>query len=88
MAKPRCSITHDRCPIDYYWQDEIWEPQENCPLGKYKSSSIVYRPDNPHISRSGNGKQITATINDTCRYYGIARAKELKKEFEDNKEAF
>ena len=46
-----------------------WDGGDSCPIQKYRDSS-----------RREGGRLI---IDDYCRYYGITRAKELQKAFEE-----
>jgi hypothetical protein len=80
----KCSLTHEGCP--FYGGG--WGTGELCK--NYKNSDIIYRENNPHYSKSRGreDRKIYATFDDTCRYYGIARSKELKAEFEKNGEVY
>lgn len=90
----KCYLTRSTCPAEGCFEnitpEQIEFINERCPECSYKSSSIVYAPCNPHYHTWSNGETHTVSmrLDDTCRYYGIARAKELKKEYERNREEF
>lgn len=74
----KCSITHEYCPF----QDAFWahgmagsNAADNCPIEKYADSSRPYT--DAERERTG----ASYIIDDTCRYYGISRSKELRKHF-------
>ena len=48
----------------------FWDDGDSCPILKYKDSS----------RETDTGK----LFDDTCRYYGIVRAKELQKIFKED----
>ena len=64
----KCSLTHEKCGA---MAAGFYDSGDSCPLREYKSSSRYYEP-----GEDEHGAQ--AIIDDTCRYYGIARAAELK----------
>lgn len=87
----KCSITHEKCPCYCNYEGYGTFPEPGlCPVNAYKSSTIIYKADNPHYSKCAGHEntRISMTVSETCRYYGIARAKELRKEFEKNREDF
>lgn len=61
----KCSLTKEQCGAD---SAGYWDYGDSCPIEKYKDSTRT-RPDG------------IALIDDHCRYYGIARAKKISKEF-------
>ena len=64
----KCSLTHEKCgAVDA----GFWDDGDSCPLRRYKSSSRLEREQEEDV----------ILIDDTCRYYGIARTKELQKYF-------
>lgn len=62
----KCSLTREHCPVTCFEYGG-----DACPTGQYKDSSRYYDPGESEHSAQ-------AIIDDTCRYYGIARAAELK----------
>lgn len=45
----------------------FWDYGDSCPIRRYKNST--------------RQEEDALYINDTCRYYGIARAKELQRKY-------
>ena len=64
----KCAITHEKCGAD---DAGFWDNGDSCPIQKYKHSSYYYDPGE---SKSGS----KVLMDDTCRFYGIARAEKLK----------
>lgn len=66
--KPLCSRTRQPCPV---YQDACDTRGDDCPAQLYKGSSYYYAP-----GESISGAQ--GKIDNTCRYYGIKRAWEIR----------
>ncbi len=64
----KCFITRDYCKAI---DAGFWDNGDSCPIQRYKNSSYEIEQDYFYIS-------------DTCRYYGIERAKELQKIFKED----
>lgn len=75
----KCTITGNYCPF----QGDFWDTalagtvaNDNCPIQKYKSSSYYY----PEGYKDTKGRPVKFRLDDVCRYYGIARAKQIENE--------